>query len=258
MTHEVTIFSDTNHCQNNRSKIQAMAWTPPCKHAVITPMGTRSWHGGSPCANAKNSGPQRGSVVVIRLAPDDCLGAIKLLYENQAHHLVRERHGRQGHPLIGTGVDVGREAIRAAYHEDEPAGSRKGGLGEELGELARRELPAALVEEDQGVRRLHLSQDLFAFGRLLLLLAHPARVLDVGDDGHLERYVVGQAGGVVGYPRLEIWRVGLADTEQDCLHSLLSLNEIDPLDASPDASQHLVWDCPDASRHVPYGVGVAE
>ena len=59
---------------------------------------------------------------MVGLAFDDGAGAIELLGEDEAHHLVAERHGREGEAFVGAGVDVGGESVGAADEEDETSG----------------------------------------------------------------------------------------------------------------------------------------
>mgnify|MGYP003539271652 CR=1 FL=1 len=45
--------------------------------------------------------------MVVAFAANDGAGAVELLGEDQAYHLVRERHARERNLLVGTAVHVG-------------------------------------------------------------------------------------------------------------------------------------------------------
>ena len=60
--------------------------------------------------------------MVIGFPLDDGAGTVELFGEDEAHHLVREGHGRERELFVGTLIDGGREPIGAADDEDQSAG----------------------------------------------------------------------------------------------------------------------------------------
>ena len=100
--------------------------------------------------------------MVVRLAFDDGAGAVDLLGEDEAYHLVREGHLGEGELFVGTGVDGRGEAVWASDDEDESAGG-VALLLQPAGELDTAKLAAMFVKQHDGIRRLNLFQDEAAF-----------------------------------------------------------------------------------------------
>ena len=94
--------------------------------------------------------------MVIRLAFQDGEGAIELLDENQAYHLVAEGHGRERYFGVGTVVNLLREAVRSAHDEDQPLGSRCYLFFKAFCKLYGCKLLAVLVQKDDLVAGLQL------------------------------------------------------------------------------------------------------
>ena len=62
--------------------------------------------------------------VMVGLVVQDGHGPVDLFGEDEAYHLMGERHARKGNLFRRGGVDTRREAIGAAHHENEPFQSR--------------------------------------------------------------------------------------------------------------------------------------
>lgn len=61
------------------------------------------------------------SVVMIGLAAEYRHGAVNLLGEEEAHHLVGKSHPREGELTVGPRPHCIGEPIRASYHEHQTA-----------------------------------------------------------------------------------------------------------------------------------------
>ena len=62
------------------------------------------------------------SLMMIRLALQNGAGAVDLLGEYQAHHLVTEGHRREGYLLVGALVEGRGEAVGTTDDEYQPPG----------------------------------------------------------------------------------------------------------------------------------------
>src|SRR5215469_1780992 len=82
---------------------------------------------------------------MIRMVTEYGVGAIKLLGEHDPHQRVRQREARQRPGEIGPRPHRWRKAIGPADQQREVAAVAPARL-QEAGKLARRELPAALIE----------------------------------------------------------------------------------------------------------------
>ena len=157
---------------------------------------------------------------MIRLTVQDGHGAIQLFDENQADHLMGECHLAQCHLLGCDVIDSRTEAIRAANDKHQPFRNGVHLLLHVSGKLQGGELPAFLVQQHHVVAGLQRFQDKFAFTLFLLCLGEVLRVLDIRNDLHVKRDVVGKPVpiGVDGF--CQIGGVGLADNDQCYFHFL--------------------------------------
>ena len=62
--------------------------------------------------------------MMIRFALQNGEGAVKLLDEDEPHHLVAEGHGRERQIGVGSVVDLLREAVGPTDDENDAFGSR--------------------------------------------------------------------------------------------------------------------------------------
>ena len=149
--------------------------------------------------------------MVIRLSSHDGHGAIELLDEDEAHHLVGEGHLGEGNLLDGLGIDFGREAVGTAYDEDEALADGVHLLLHVLGELYAAQLFSVLVEQHDVVTWLELLEYQLSFLLLLLLGGERFRGLQFGNHRDVKAYVVFHALGVVVYQFDEMFVDGLSD-----------------------------------------------
>ena len=82
---------------------------------------------------------------MVRLALQNREGAVKLLDEDEPHHLVAERHGRERQFGIGTVVHLLCETVWSPDDEHEAFGARSHLFFKALGELDRGVLLAVFV-----------------------------------------------------------------------------------------------------------------
>ena len=149
-------------------------------------------------------------------------GTIELLGKDDAHHLMREGHLRQGDLALGKTVDLGREAIGTTDDKDKAAAHGIHTLLKPLGEATRGELLTTLIEQDNMVARLYELDDLLPLTLLLLLLREVLHIAYVGDDLHLYRRIVVGTAQVVVCGCGEVFIVGLADGDEESLHKVES------------------------------------
>ena len=131
--------------------------------------------------------------MVIRLVIQDCHGAIDLLDEDEADHLVGERHPAERNLFLRRAIDRLAETVGATDDEDQALRDTVHFLLDVGGKLGGGELAPALVEQDQVVACLERFEDEFALAFFLLHLAEVADVLHVGDDCQLEGEVMREA-----------------------------------------------------------------
>ena len=172
------------------------------------------------CPNAFIARTSSQLLVVVRLAFDDGAGAVDLLGEDEAYHLVREGHLGEGKLFVGTGVDGRGEAVWASDDKDESAGG-VALLLQPAGELDTAQLATMFVEQHDGIRRLNLFQDEFTLGSLLLFFRETFRVLEFGNGDQFEGHVVADSFDVVANACLEVAVGSLAYEYQQCLHTLI-------------------------------------
>ncbi len=139
--------------------------------------------------------------MVILLALEDGAGAVELFDEDEADHLMRERHLGERDLVVGALIDGGRKAVGATDDEHESAGGLLL-LAQPFGKFDAAALAAMLIEKDDGILRGEFLEDEVALALLLLRLAQGAGVLEFGDDEDVKGHVVADAVGIVGYRRL--------------------------------------------------------
>ena len=157
---------------------------------------------------------------MIGFTPHDGDRTVELLCKNRSNHLMRESHLRKGQLGIGPGIEVGGESVSAADHEDQVPGPPRNPLLQPAGEVRGAELPAALVEEHDLVRRPQGLEDEPALAGLDLLAAQGRDVLQFRDLLHLEGNVVYEPGHIHVQSLLDPLDVGLSYGEQSDPHQV--------------------------------------
>ena len=89
-----------------------------------------------------------GGLAVVRLASLDAERAVDLLEQDDARHLVRERHRPEREALVGAGEHVGAEPGRPTDRECDVAAPVERELPEPLGERLGGQPPACDLERD--------------------------------------------------------------------------------------------------------------
>lgn len=130
--------------------------------------------------------------VVIGLAPEDGHCAIDLLNEEEADHLMRERHLRERDLAVGPIVDFGRKAVRTAYYEIHILPCRHPFL-QIVGKLYGAVFFSVLVEQNNERSGAYSFEDKVAFLRFLLVLSEIFCVLEFGNHLQLKGKVVREA-----------------------------------------------------------------
>lgn len=147
---------------------------------------------------------------MIRFTFNNSTRAIDLLAEDEAHHLVRECHARQGNLIVGTIVHLLAEAVRSTDDEYQSACHLLLTLYP-LCKLHRPEILAVLVKKYHSIRRLQKLQYLFALTFLLLFFAESLSVFEFWDGSNLERHVMSDAVAVVADASYEMFVYGLSN-----------------------------------------------
>lgn len=155
--------------------------------------------------------------MVVGFALDDGAGTVELLGEDQANHLVGKGEAGEGELLVGTLIDGGGEAIGAANDKDQATG-RLLLLLQPAGKLHAAQLKAVLVEQDDVIGGLQLSEDEVSFSRFLLFLSQVLGVLQFGYGDDVKRHVVADALCIVTNASCEMLVDGLADLKKNGLH----------------------------------------
>ena len=158
------------------------------------------------------------SFVVVGFVVENGEGTVELLGEDEADHLVREGHWGKGELLVGSGIDLGREAVGASDEEDKATCEGVLLALYPLGKLDAAEGLAVLVEEDKVVSRLELLEDELAFGLFLQVGGEGLGVSELGNDGYVEGGVVLEAGGIVVDESLYVGVGCAAYEEKEELH----------------------------------------
>ena len=157
--------------------------------------------------------------MVVGFAAEDGHGAVELLDEQEADHLVTERHLAETYLRVCALIDRLTEPIRPADDERQSAcGCVEPGL-QLVGKRQAAVLTTMFVQQDNETA-FHSPQNGFTFLLLLLCLGQALRVLEVGNDQNIKGYVVLEAPDV----RLNHLRQFIAGRfayyKQGCLHKL--------------------------------------
>ncbi len=128
--------------------------------------------------------------MVVGFTSEDGHGAVELLSEDQAYHLMGEGHLGEGYFLAGAVVDLGGETVRPTNDEDESALHRRHLLLNVSRKLHGGELLAVLIEQHHIVAFVESCEDVSAFGILLLCLGEILGVLGIGDVLDFERHIM--------------------------------------------------------------------
>lgn len=86
-------------------------------------------------------------LVVIWFVVEDGHGAVDLLGEKEANHLVREGHEREGDLFLGYLMKGGGEAVGAAHYEDQTARTCRHAFLYPLGKLHGAAFFAVFVQQ---------------------------------------------------------------------------------------------------------------
>ena len=156
--------------------------------------------------------------MMIRFAAQDGHGAVALFHKKEAHHLVGKRHARQREFFAGSGVDVGRETIRAAHHKNQTAGRSRLQSIEMGRKLHRAPLFSTFVEQDDVVGRSEGFQDEFAFTHLLHVGRHGLGIFEFRNDLYVKRHIVAQSCDIAIDELLNEGIVGFAHHKQTYFH----------------------------------------
>lgn len=149
--------------------------------------------------------------MMIRLPLQNRARPVELLGEDQAHHDVREGELRKGQLGVLAGIDGVGETVRAADDERERLQSRVGTLLDELRELLRGLLLAALVPQHYIFIRLYLLENQFSLALFLFLHRHRLGILQIRNRHRLIRDVGGDFGRVLPDGVIENVTIGFAN-----------------------------------------------
>lgn len=161
----------------------------------------------------------KASFMMIRLSAQYGHGPIDLLYEEQTHHLMIERHLRQGYPRIGTVIDRFRKSVRTSHRKHDPAPAGSHHLLHVTGKLHGCVLCAPLIEKHQVIRLRHTRQHQLALPRFLHLLTHGLRSLHIRKLLQRKRHIMTQASRVLTDTIQYKPRTGLSYRKQCNIHS---------------------------------------
>lgn len=159
-----------------------------------------------------------GSDVMVGKIFEDGKGAIELLGEDDAHHLMGEGHLRKGYFALGKGIYLRGKSIRSSYNEDEATAHGIHSLLEPLRKAYGGELLATLIEQDDVIARLNELNNLLPLALLLLFLREVLHIADVGNNFQLDGGIVVGAGKIVVDSLSEIAVIGLANGNKESLH----------------------------------------
>ena len=128
--------------------------------------------------------------MVVGFAFEDGHGAIALLHEEEAHHLMGERHLGERNLFFGQRVDFWRKTIGAANDKDQAAGARCHALLQIFGIFNGAKFAAAFVEQNEVVAVFQKFAYGFSFFGFLLFGSQRLGVFEFWDDFHFEGNVV--------------------------------------------------------------------
>src|SRR5215469_2552957 len=123
------------------------------------------------------------SAAMIRVIDEDAVGAIELLGEQHPGKRVRQGQPRQRQCEVAARQHPGGQAVGTAYEECQVL-TLLHATAEPRGELARRELPAALIERNDVVSRHERGEQLLAFAgdRLWRVVSPSGSGLNLGQS----------------------------------------------------------------------------
>ncbi len=145
--------------------------------------------------------------MVVGFAAYDGHGAVELLHEDKAHHLVGERHFRQRQFLLGCGIDIIGETVRTSDDENQTVGEGVHFIGHPIGKFHTSQFASALIEQHDMVAGLKQAQNLLTLQLFLLFLTHFLVVFKLRNDSHVEGQVVLQATDIL-FSQCRDMRVG--------------------------------------------------
>lgn len=123
-------------------------------------------------------------------------GSIELFCKDRTNDLVREGHFGEGYLLVGAGIDIRGEAIRATDDKDEAFDAAIHTFLEPLGILNRAKLGALLIKQDNAVGVIYKAEDSLALGCFLLRLGEVFGVANIGYVCDIEAVIEVYALGV--------------------------------------------------------------
>ena len=158
--------------------------------------------------------------MMIWLASHYCESTIDLFDKEEPHHLMAEGHLRQRDLALCSIVDSLREAIGTANQQHQSLVDRVHLVLEEGAELARSELLAFLVEQNEHVARLQAVEHHVGLLFLLLFFGQALGILKVGHFLDSKRHIVSQSLLIVGYRLLKELSHGLANEHYMYAHEM--------------------------------------
>ena len=135
-------------------------------------------------------------LVVVGRVVQNRKGSIELLGKDSTNNLVREGHFGEGYLLVGAGIDVRGEAIRATDDKDEAFDAAIHTFLEPLGVLNGAKFGALLIEQDNAVGVIYKAEDSLALGCFLLRLGEVFGVANIGYVCDIEAVIEVYALGV--------------------------------------------------------------
>ena len=149
-------------------------------------------------------------------------GSIELLCKNCSNNLVREGHFGEGYLLVGAGIDLWGEAIRATDDKDEAADAAIHTFLKPLSILNGAKLGALLIEQDNAVGVVDKAEDSLALGGFLLRFGEVFGVADVGKICDVKLVIEVDAFGVHIHKGSNLLHIGLADNYKFYIHNSIS------------------------------------
>ena len=149
-------------------------------------------------------------------------GSIELFCKNRSNNLVREGHFGEGYLLVGAGIDLWGEAIRATDDKDEAADAAIHTFLEPISILNGAKFGALLIEQDNAVGVVDKAEDSLALGGFLLRFGEVFGVADVGEICDVKLVIEVNAFGVHIHKGSNLLHIGLADNYKFYIHNSIS------------------------------------
>ena len=149
-------------------------------------------------------------------------GSIELFCKNRSNNLVREGHFGEGYLLVGAGIDLWGEAIRATNDKDEAADTAIHTFLKPLSILNGAKLGALLIEQDNAVGVVDKAEDSLALGGFLLRFGEVFGVADVGKICDVKLVIEVDAFSVHIHKSSNLLHIGLADNYKFYIHNSIS------------------------------------